>query len=114
MIISRVSESEKRVYVDVSGYITKQDAREFLANYKNTIRGIRLNQYNLVVTPGVFQCEDDNDLKSTCMMFFKSGYKKIYIVDESNTLMQTLTLKPIEKKMFLKAVKIVPDKTFVK
>ncbi|MGL5692530.1 MAG: hypothetical protein ACRCXA_00510 [Peptostreptococcaceae bacterium] len=114
MIICRVADIEKRVYVDVSGYITKKDAKEFLANYKSTIKGIKLNQYNLVVTPSIFQCEDDDDIRSTCMMFFKSGYKKIYLVDENDTLIKTLSLKPMEKKLFLKAVKVVPDKSLVK
>ena len=114
MILSRISEGEKRVYVDVSGYITKKDAKEFLNIYKDMGKNIKFSQYNLVVTPGVFQCEDNSDIRTTCMTFLKSGYKNIYLVDEQNTLMKTLSLKPMEKKLFLKSVKIVPDKTLIK
>ena len=41
------------------------------------------------------------------MSFLKSGYKKIYLVDEDNYIMNNLSLKPIEKKLFLKSVKVV-------
>ena len=114
MIISRVSEAEKRVYVDVSGYITKNDTKEFLNKYKSMSRSLKFSQYNLVVTPGVFQCEDNNDIRTTCMTFLKSGYKGIYLVDERNTLMSTLSLKPMEKKILLKSVKIIKDKSLIK
>ena len=37
MIVARVSESENRVYVDVNGYISKKDAKDFLLNYKKMV-----------------------------------------------------------------------------
>ena len=114
MITSRVSESEKRVYVNVNGYITKKDAREFLANYKNSTKGMKLSQYNLVVTPSVFECEDNEDIRTTCMAFVKSGYKRIYLVDEKKSLMSAMSLKPMEKKIFLKSVKIVSNINLIK
>lgn len=114
MILSRISENEKRVYVDVSGYITKKDVKEFLNKYKGMSKSIKFSQYNLVVTPGVFQCEDNNDIRTTCMTFLKSGYKNIYLIDEQNTLMKNLSLKPMEKKLFLKSVKVISDKALIK
>lgn len=114
MILARVSENEKRVYVDVNGYITKKDAKEFLNKYKEMSRSIKFSKYELVVTPGVFQCEDNRDIRSTCMTFLKSGYKKIYLVDDENALMNSLALKPMEKKLFLKSVNVIPDKTLIR
>lgn len=114
MIISRVSEGEKRVYVDVSGYITKKDAKEFLNKYKNMSKGMKFSQYNLVVKPGVFKCEDNSDIRTTCMTFLKSGYRKIYIIDEDNEFTRTLNLKPMEKKLFFKSVKVIPDESLIK
>ena len=114
MIVARVSEGENRVYVDVNGYITKREAKDFLLNYKKMINGMKLSKYNLVVTPKAFQCEDNSDIKTTCMAFLKSGYKKIYLLDESNNLMNTMSLSSIERKLFLKSVKVINDISFVK
>lgn len=114
MIVARVSESENRVYVDVNGYISKKDAKDFLLKYKQITSGIRLSQYNLIVTPKFFECEDKSDIKTTCMAFLKSGYRRIYLLDESNSLMNTMSLSSIEKKLFLKSVKIINDISFVK
>jgi len=114
MIVARVSEGENRVYVDVNGYITKKEARDFLLNYKRMINGMKLSRYNLVVIPRAFECEDNNDIKTTCMAFLKSGYKRIYLLDESNSLMNTISLSSIERKLFLKSVKVINDISFVK
>ncbi len=43
MILSRISEGEKRVYVDVSGYITKKDAKEFLNKYKIWVKTLNFH-----------------------------------------------------------------------
>ena len=48
------------------------------------------------------------------MSFLKTGYKKIYLVDEENYIMNNLSLKPIEKKLFLKSVKVVNTKGAIK
>lgn len=107
MISSRVSESEKIVYVDVSGYITSKEASDFMRSHKQMTKGIKASQYRLVVTPSVFECESNEDIRNVCMSFFKSGYKKMYLVDPRNYIMGSLTLGAMEKKLFTKSVKII-------
>ncbi len=107
MINIKVNEEEKRVYVDVSGYISKRDANNFLNTYKQTMKNKKASLYKLVVTPAFFECENDEDIRTVCMSFLKSGFKKIYLVDEENYVMSNLSLNPIEKKLFLKSVKVV-------
>ncbi|MEG0856261.1 MAG: hypothetical protein RSG52_07265 [Terrisporobacter sp.] len=102
-----INESEKRVYINVSGYITKRDANNFLNNYKQTMKSKKASLYKLIVNPEFFECEDEEDIKRVCMTFYKNGFKKMYLVDEENYIMNNLTLKPLEKKLFLKAVKVV-------
>jgi len=84
MLNVRISEVEKIVYIEVNGYISSNEAKRFLNNYKQNTRSIKSNQYRLVVIPSVFECENNEDLRSICMSFFRSGYKKIYLVDPSN------------------------------
>ncbi|RDY27381.1 hypothetical protein CHL78_009190 [Romboutsia weinsteinii] len=110
MIDMRISEAEKKVYIDVSGYITSKDARDFLAKYKQKAKGMRTTQYKLVVEPSIFRCENDDDIRTVCMTFFKHGYKKIYIVDPNNYIMNTLELGSMEKKIFQKSVKMINTK----
>ena len=107
MISSRISESEKIVYVDVSGYITSKEASDFIKSYKQMTKGMKVSQYRLVVTPSVFECENNEDIRNVCMSFFKSGYKKMYLVDPKNYIMGNLTLGTMEKKLFTKSVKII-------
>lgn len=114
MISARVDENEKRVYIDVSGYINSRDAREFINKYKQIIKGIKLSQYNLVVTPSIFECENKEDIRTVCMTFFKTGYKKIYLVDPNDYIMSIMSLGAIEKKLFTKSVKIVKTTNAVK
>lgn len=102
-----ISESEKRVYINVSGYINKRDANNFLNNYKQTMKNKKASLYKLIVSPDFFECEDEEDIKRICMTFYKSGFKKMYLVDKDNYIMSNLTLKPMEKKLFQKAVKVV-------
>lgn len=109
-----INEDEKRVYVDVSGFVSKREASDFLNTYKQTMKNKKLSLYKLVVAPSYFECEDEQDIKTVCMTFFKTGYKKIYLVDEDNYIMSTLSLKPIEKKLFLKSVKVVNTKGAIK
>ncbi|MGL5313108.1 MAG: hypothetical protein ACRC92_07665 [Peptostreptococcaceae bacterium] len=107
MISVRIEESEKRVYVDVSGYINAREAKDFLNKYKQSTRGIKSPQYTLIVTPAVFECEVAEDIRNVCMSFFKTGYKKMYLVDPNSYIMSIMSLGPLEKKMFTKSVKIV-------
>ncbi|RDY24995.1 hypothetical protein CHF27_001990 [Romboutsia maritimum] len=107
MIRANIEESEKRVYIDVSGYISSRDANKFLSDYKNMIRNIKSSQYRLVVSPSSFECENNNDIRTVCMAFLKTGYKKMYLVDPKKELINSMSLGTIEKKLFLKSVKII-------
>lgn len=109
-----ISESEKRVYINVSGYINKRDANNFLNNYNQTMKNKKASLYKLIVSPDFFECEDEEDIRTVCMSFLKSGFKKIYLVDEENYIMNNLSLKPIEKKLFFKSVKVVNSKRAIK
>ena len=46
MINARVDQNSKTVYVDVSGYITNEEANSFLAKHKQMTKGLRKSQYN--------------------------------------------------------------------
>lgn len=107
MISARVVEDEKKVIVDVSGYISSKDAKTFLMQYSQATKNIKTSMYRLVVNTSIFECENDNDIKTVCMAFYKSNYKKMYLVDPNNYIMSTMSLGPFEKKMFMKAVKVV-------
>jgi hypothetical protein len=107
MINVNMSDEQKIVYVEVSGYITSNDAKNFLNNYKKITRNIKTSQYKLVVTPSVFECEDNEDIRSICMYFFKNGYKKMYLVDPDNYIMKNMNLGKIEQKFFNKSVKVI-------
>ncbi len=114
MINMNINEDEKRVYVDVNGFISKKEARNFLNTYNQTMKNKKSSLYKLVVSPSYFECEDEEDIRTVCMAFLKTGYKKIYLVDEENYIMSNLSLKPIEKKLFLKSVKVVNTKGAIK
>ncbi len=107
MLSMKIAEAEKTVYVDVSGYITTKEANEFLNSHKQNTRNLRNSQYKLIVTPSVFQCESDEDIKKMCISLYKSGYKKIYLLDPNDYIMKTISLSSFEKKLFTKAVKTV-------
>lgn len=107
MLAINIDESDKKVYVDVSGYINKREVNNFLNTYNQKMKNKKASLYKLIVNPVNFQCEDNKDIKTVCMAFYKTGYKQIYIVDRENYIMNNLQLKPMEKKLFLKAVKVV-------
>lgn len=107
MINMNINEEEKRVYINVGGFISKKESKNFLNTYNQNIKGKKSSLYKLIVSPAFFECEDEADIRSVCMTFLKTGYKKIYIVDEENYIMNNLSLNPIEKKLFLRSVKVV-------
>lgn len=107
MININMSDAQKIVYVEVSGYITSNDAKNFLNNYKKMTRNIKPSQYKLVVTPSVFECENNEDIRSICMYFLKNGYKKMYLVDPDKYIVGNMNLGKIEQKFFNKSVKVI-------
>ena len=107
MIKLNINEEEKRVYINVDGYITKRDTKNFLNTYKQAMKNKKASLYKLVVLPSFFECEDEEDIRTVCMSFLKTGFKKIYLVDEDNYIMKNLSLNSIEKKIFLKSVKVI-------
>lgn len=109
MISSRIDDNEKKVIVDVSGYISSKDAKVFLSEYNKVTKNIKTPTYRLVVNTSIFECENDDDIKTVCMAFYKSKYKKMYLVDPNNYIMNTMSLGALEKKMFMKAVKVVSN-----
>lgn len=114
MINVNISNGDNSVYVDVSGYISHDEAIKFLQKYKQLTRNFRASQYKLVVIPSIFECENNEDIRTVCMSFLKTGYKKMYIVDPRNHIMSNLSLGPIEKRLFIKSVKIVSNKNEIK
>ena len=107
MINARVDQNSKTVYVDVSGYITNEEANSFLAKHKQMTKGLRKSQYKLVVTPSKFECENDNDIKSVCIALYKGGYRQIYMVDPKGIYNEYSITKFYGAKMFTKVVKFV-------
>lgn len=107
MINTRISEEEKIVYIQVSGYITSNEAKKFLNDYKQMTKGIKSSQYRLVITPSVFECENKEDLRTVCMSFLKNGYKKMYLIDPNNYIRGIMNLGKLEQKLFNKSVKII-------
>lgn len=107
MINARIDQNLKTVYVDISGYITKEEANAFLTKHKQITKGLKKSQYKLVVQPSKFECENDKDVKSVCISLYKGGYRQIYMVDPKEYIMNTVSLSSIEKKLFTKVVKFV-------
>lgn len=114
MIFVNILDDEKKVIVDVSGYISSKDAKQFLSQYKQITKNVRTSQYRLVVNTSLFECENNEDIRNVCMAFYKSNYRNMYIVDPNNYIMSTMSLGPIEKKMFMKSVKVVSKKEDVR
>ena len=54
MIKMNINEEEKRVYIDVSGFISKKEANNFLNSYNQTMKNKKNSLYKLVVTPSFF------------------------------------------------------------
>ena len=103
MINARVDQNSKTVYVDVSGYITNEEANSFLAKHKQMTKGLRKSQYKLVVTPSKFECENDNDIKSVCHSMSSSLVSAI--VSLSNiTFLHIISLLFIYIRISLKSI----------
>lgn len=114
MISAKILEEEKKVVVDVSGYISSKDAKNFITDYKQVTKRLRTSQYKLIVNTSIFECENKEDIRSVCMAFYKSNFRNMYLVDPDNHIMSTMTLGPLEKKMFMKSVKIVSTTDAIK
>ncbi|MGL5752719.1 MAG: hypothetical protein ACRCXT_19430 [Paraclostridium sp.] len=114
MISVQVVENQSKVYIKVEGYVSSNDVKVFTSDYKSKIKGIKTNRYHLVIEPNSFDCENDKDIKNACMMFYKTGYKKIYLIDPQNYIMSNIKLGPLEKKMFLSAVKILKSQNEIR
>ena len=106
MIKMNINEEEKRVYIDVSGFISKKEANNFLNSYNQTMKNKKNSLYKLVVTPSFFECEDEEDIRTVCISFLKSGFKKIYLVDEDNYIMNNLSLNQLKRNYFLSQLKL--------
>lgn len=107
MIKANIDETRQIVHIEVSGYISSREAKDFFNNYKQMTRELRGSKYSLVVEPYIFECEEDDDIKKICMSFFKSGYKRIYLIDSNNYIMDKVSLSKIEERMFNKHVKTI-------
>lgn len=114
MIYSQVLPEKNKVYIQVDGYISSNDIKKFVSNYKSQLKGIKTNKYNLVIEPNMFDCENESDIKNVCMMFYKTGYRKIYLIDPQNYIMSHIKLSSLEKKMFLSTVKIVKSSSEIR
>lgn len=108
MIYSEIIDNN--VYIDVSGYISSKDIKVFINDYKNKIKGIKTTRYNLLIEVEEFSCDRVSEIKNICMMFYKNGYKSIYLIDPKNYILSNVKLSSLEKKLFFKAVKIVKSK----
>lgn len=53
-------------------------------------------------------------MKKVCISLYKSGYKKIYIIDKTGQMIDNINLSSFERKMFLKFVNIVKSKDDIK
>lgn len=114
MIYSEVINSENSVYIKVNGYLSSNDIKTFVNEYKQKISGIKTGRHNLIIEVDSFQCDKISEIKNVCMMFYKTGYKKIYLIDPDNYIMSNIKLNSLEKKLFLNAIKIVNSKFDIK
>ncbi len=108
MIYSEIVDTNICIYI--SGYISSVDIKSFTSEYKQKIKGIKTTKYNLLIEVEEFTCDRISQIKNICLMFYKNGYKNIYLIDPKNYIMSNIKLSILEKKLFLKAVKIVKSK----
>ena len=55
MIYSQVMQDQSKVYIKVDGYVSNSDIKGFIRDYKNQIKGIKTNKFNLVIEPNMFE-----------------------------------------------------------
>ncbi|MFR3568571.1 MAG: hypothetical protein ACLTUR_11235 [Paraclostridium sordellii] len=106
--------SESSVYVKVEGKLSDREIKSVTSDYKQKIKGIKTQRYNLIIEVDPFEYDKISTIKNTCMMFYKTGYKNIYLVDPMNYIMSNIKLNSIERKVFLNSIKIVNSKNDIK
>lgn len=114
MIGFNILNDKKEVLVNLSGNISKDDALSFLENHKNMTKNIKNSNYKLIVNVSEFKYENNDIMKKVCISLYKSGYRKIYIIDKTGQIIDNINLSSIERKMFLKFVNIVKSKDDIK
>lgn len=114
MIYIESINNENSVYIKVNGYLSSNDIKNFINEYKQKIRGIKTTKCNLIIEVDPFQYDKVSEVKNMCIMFYKTGYKKIYLIDPNNYIMSNIKLNSLEKKMFLNAIKIIDSKFDIK
>ena len=58
MLNLRIDENEKKVYVDVNGYITSVEIQTFINEYKHKLKPLKTSQYRLIIMPSIFEYEN--------------------------------------------------------
>lgn len=114
MLEIKVQDNEKTVYIDFGGYISTKETNNFLAEHKRSTSKISKSKYKLIITPSAFECENAEDVKKICMEVYKSGYKKIYMLDPNNHVVNTVPLSTFERKVLMKVVKFVRSSKDIK
>lgn len=114
MVSLEVLENKKEVLININGKISQDEVKTFLENYKSQTKNIKSKEYVLIVNVFDFEYEKSDLMKKVCMNFYKTGYKKIYIIDETLNLINNIKLSSFEKKIFLKFVDIVKSKDEIK
>ncbi|MFI3209868.1 MAG: hypothetical protein R3Y64_02250 [Peptostreptococcaceae bacterium] len=112
MLEFQVMESE--VNIKLGGNLTKENTKDFLERHKNETKSIKKSKYNLVIETDSFSVESNDLMKNVCMSFYKAGYRKIYIIDKNDFIMNNMKLSNFERKMFLKVVKLVKSRDDIK
>lgn len=106
MIKIKIKEEDKICLINIGGFVTEENAKEFIQEYKETIKEIKPSQYRLVIEPRNFKTDSEDILKNSFRMFFKTGFKDIILVD-IDSLTENIKLNKLEKKFFLSRIKIV-------
>lgn len=112
MLSIDIDEELKRVYIGVSDNISKSEMNEFIDEYKKFVRTIQPRDYRLILEVSEFHIESEQQLRDAVMMFFRTGFRRIYIVDAENYVVKNLRLSRFERRVFFNNITIVqnPDK----
>lgn len=114
MIDFNILQDKKEVLVNLFGNISKDEAINFLQKHKDSTKNIKNSNYKLIVNVNEFEYENNDVMKKVCISLYKSGYKKIYIIDKTGQMIDNINLSSFERKMFLKFVNIVKSKDDIK